>query len=509
MANILYTTPAIPFADTIFNGGLNSTSSPLNLKNNESSSLLNIDFDRFGSITPRNGYACLTTASVANMESDGLYWYEYNNAGTATRYLTQVINGKLYKMDALDGVWDTAGGAITITSANMCDFETFLNKEFVTNGTNPPFEWAGSGTAVASVVPANLTKAKYVKLFQNYLFYSNVTVNSVVYPTRSYWCNIRDTGTWDSANWIEVSKDDGQEITGKRVLANALVYLKERSIYNLFFTGNSTVPFQLQKSNSTVGCIAPFSIQEIENGLVFLSYDGIYYYDGMESYKISDKITTTLMALNTTRFKYARSVVHKSKNRYLLALTSSGGTYNDTIIVFDYYNKSFSVYTGLSVSAMAMAFVDGYDERIYFSDNRGFTYRGDYGVPDYPLNTATAIESYYYTNWRSMEDLVHQKAIPQVYLYHDLDTCMLNFSYSFDFEEGDQYTNIIDLSSTGAKWDSVTWDNFKWAGSGGKITRRDLSNRGRLVRFKFRKTGLTETFKINGFGWTGYLETNA
>ena len=83
MAGINFTTSSVPFADTIFNGGLNSTSGPLGLKDSESSDLLNIDFDQFGSILKRSGYINLnsTATSGTNLQSDGTYWYEFNDAG--------------------------------------------------------------------------------------------------------------------------------------------------------------------------------------------------------------------------------------------------------------------------------------------------------------------------------------------------------------------------------------------------------------------------------------------
>jgi hypothetical protein len=43
MSGIKFTTPSQPISDNNFNGGLNSTSGPLSLKNTESSDLLNIE----------------------------------------------------------------------------------------------------------------------------------------------------------------------------------------------------------------------------------------------------------------------------------------------------------------------------------------------------------------------------------------------------------------------------------------------------------------------------------
>jgi hypothetical protein len=178
-----FTTPSVSVADTALNGGLNSTSGPLNVDNSESSDLQNIDFSKFGSILQRNGYSQLntvvpslssgtitafadagsgevtvtdgtpvtdgthgldtndvvqitgttsyngtfvitkvdndnfkiTTTWVADdatgtwnetANSDGIHWYEYTSSGSTVRKLVQVLGGKLWKMDDLDGTYD-------------------------------------------------------------------------------------------------------------------------------------------------------------------------------------------------------------------------------------------------------------------------------------------------------------------------------------------------------------------------------------------------------------------
>lgn len=514
MAGIQFTSASQPVSDKILNGGLNSTAGPFGLKEHESSDLQNVDFDKFGSLLKRNGYAGLNTASIAACQSDGLYWYEFDNSGTYASYALNVTSSKISKMDALDGTWDDISGVVSITSGNHCDFDTFNKKVFVTNGINAPFLWAGAGTARDSVVPTGLTSAKFVKQFNNYLFYANVVVSSGYYPTRIYWSALRDDTSWDTADWIEVAKDDGQEITGLKVLSDRLVIFKTRSIYNLYFTGDSDIPFILPgggKSNSPVGCIAPFSIQEVENGLVFLSYDGLYYYDGMNSTKLSNNITNTLFGTNgynSTYYSKAYSLVHKSKNRYWLTFTSSGETKHNRVVLWDYYNNAFSIYTGLAPSALATFYVSKVDERPYFCDYKGYTYRADNGTNDSPLWVATAIDSYYYTNWKAYDDLCDQKGIPHIYIYFQNSNAVLTFAYSYDFESKDQYTQTFSTATGISVYGTAVYGTGIYAGAGGGVERRDLIGRGRVVRFKFANSTLGETFRIDGFGTLPHLETN-
>jgi hypothetical protein len=502
---------SVPVSHKGLNGGLNSSAGPLYLQDNESSDLQNVDFDKFGSVLKRNGYATLNTAAISATPCDGLFWAEFTTAGTITRQAVTIFNSKIYKMDDLDGVWDDITGA-AITSGTTFQFEMYNTKLFITNGIDTPREWVTGNTAGAAAVPTGLTTAKYVCQFNNYLFYANVTVSSTVYPTRIYWSALRDTQTWDSADWIEVSKDDGQEITGIKVLSDRLVIYKEKSIYNLYYTGDADIPFILPgggKSNSAVGCIAPFSIQEVENGHVFLAPDGIYYYDGMNSYKISDKITSTIVGYAKGQFINAKSLVYKTKTRYMLSFAQSGQTTHTRVVVWDYFNNAFSVYVGLTVKAFATFYVSGNDERPYFADNVGFVYRMDTGTDDYPANVQTAINAYYYTNWKSYDDLCDQKGIPHVYIYYQSSNSILTFAYSYDFESKDQYSQTINFSSGTAVYGTAKYGTDVYASSGGAVTRRDLTGRGRVVRFKFANATKAETFTIDGFGAMAHLETQA
>lgn len=509
MAKTSYTTRSIPISQKVFNGGLNTTAGPFGLSDSESSDLQNIDFDKFGSIIKRNGYSALNTSAISGTpRCDCLHWFELDNSGTIARKLVNVSGAKLFKMDDLDGTWDDITGGLTITANNKCDSETFLNTSYFTNNEDVPFEVDNSLAASASTVPTGLTKAKFVAQFNNYLFYANVEVSAARHRSRIYYSVIKNTSSWSATHYIEISKGDGQEITGFRVLGDRLVIYKNRAIYNLFFTGDPTIPFILSRSNSSVGCIAGFSIQEINNRHVFLSSDGIYMYDGLNSLKISGKITTTLNGYNSLQFSNASSLIYAKKNQYWLALTDSGSSSNDKIIIWDYAINAFSIFDGISASSMETLFVGGLEERPYFSDYLGFTYRGDFGSDDYPLNVQTAIDAYYYTNWKAYGDLVDQKATTSVYIYHRITNSVLTFSFSFDFEDSDQYTQQFSLSTSASVYGIATYGVGTYAGNGGKITRRDLPSRGRVVRMKFSNNTLSETFRIDGLGMSAYLETN-
>jgi hypothetical protein len=193
----------------------------------------------------------------------------------------------------------------------------------------------------------------------------------------------------------------------------------------------------------------------------------------------------------------------------MLSFGTTNSKNHDRLIIWDYFNNAFSIYTGHTVSALSTFYVSGIDERPYFGDNVGFVYRMDNGTDDYPSNTQTAINAYYYTNWKSYDDLCDQKGIPHLYIYYQSSNSVLTFSYSYDFESKDQYSHTINLTSGTAVYGTAKYGTDVYASSGGAVSRRDLTGRGRVVRFKFANSTKAEAFIIDGFGAMAHLETQA
>lgn len=509
MAGITYTSQPLTKAFRKNSGGLNSTSSPLEVADNESSDLQNIDFDRFGAILKRNGYTTLNSSAFNSGATwNSLHWYQITN--TNTRMLVGTCGNKIAKMDDLDGTWDDITGSLTITAGNnnQTSWTTFLDTAIGTNNVDAPFQYTGSGNASALTVPTGLTKAAFVENFQNFAFLANVTVSGTTRPTRIHWSNINSISTWTATDFNDVGNNDGYPITGIKVLGEKLIIFKERSIWQAIFTGDPDIPFSFSQTPSTQGCIAPFSIQKVGNGIVFLAYDGFYFFDGYNSSKISDKVTTTILGFNDLRYQFASSMYQLNKNRYWCSFTAGGGATHSRVITWDSYKNAWSLYVGINANAMAIANIAGGQEKPFFGDYLGFVYQADNGLNDSPSGTATAIAAYYYTKWMDYDDVVNQKETPQVVIYYKINSATVTFSHSYDLEETDTFSTTFSTASGGSVYGSSVYGTGTYGASGGAIARRDLNGRGRVVRFKFKNSTLSETFRIDGFGSIPHLDTN-
>jgi hypothetical protein len=201
-------------------------------------------------------------------------------------------------------------------------------------------------------------------------------------------------------------------------------------------------------------------------------------------------------------------VVYRTKNRVIWSLNAASAATN-VLFVWDYYNNAWSKYTGFNATAMAIFLVSGYEERPYFQGRIGMTYRMDDGHADYINGSASTINAYYYTNWKSYGDIVNQKGVPHIYVYYTAAEAEVTLAYSYDFEEGDTYSTNFSTSGGDALWDTFVWDDDNWVSSGGGIKRIDLTGRGRTIRFKFANISSGQTFRIDALGQFPHLETKA
>ena len=380
-------------------------------------------------------------------------------------------------------------------SYQMQDFETFLTKLIGTDSDNVPWLYDGTNTCSSMTVLSGLTGSKFIKQFQNYTIMANVRISGAKYASRIMWSAIKTLDSWDGADFIDISKDDGDEITGLKVLGDRLVVYKNNSIYVVSFTGDADIPFIVQKTNSAVGCASHFSIQEWQNGHIFVSYDGIYFFDGNSSEKVSDRINDTFLTLTRADLINAVSMYQKNKNRYWLGSTTT--TDNNIVLSWNTYLNSWSKYAGMSTSAMTIVKVDGVEERPYFTDYSGHAYRADFGNDDYPLNAKTPINNYYETNWKSYDDVCDKKGVPHVYVVYRTETTPTNLqlSWYYDFNTNSHNTRTISLLSKHGLTTS------------GYTERVDLSGRGRFVKIRLAEAGTGTAMRIDGLGAMVTLET--
>ena len=131
-----------------------------------------------------------------------------------------------------------------------------------------------------------------------------------------------------------------QKITGIKEQITTLPVFTDDSLERL--TGFSSNNFQFKNAFSNEGCMAPRSLANCKNLLVYLGYDGIYYYDGTTGKKLDIKLSKYIMEnINPTYVHLSCGVYFE--DRYLLTYPKGASTVPNETVYFDFETKTTGV----------------------------------------------------------------------------------------------------------------------------------------------------------------------
>lgn len=148
---------------------------------------------------------------------------------------------------------------------------------------------------------------------------------------------------FNAAAYEPIRENDGDEITFLKNQLGVLVIGKTNTIMKFNTLAASDTQWQVVGPYSTVGCQAPYSASQSPLGIIYLSKNGIYVFNGEGSQLISDVVTKDLKdALWTSRNDVAGIYFD---NEYYLSYTSkeSGEGENNRVMVFDLQRDSYNI----------------------------------------------------------------------------------------------------------------------------------------------------------------------
>jgi hypothetical protein len=282
-------------------------------------------------------------------------WTFFSIAKTLTN-LNAVINVSLYADDTI-----TSGAVIyvddirattelTATDADITSFDNF--KQLVetepwwimTNGVDVIKKYVGGSTMAD--LGGSPPLAKHVVEFKSHLLLLDVTTGGDRDPQLIRWCNTGDAENWSTGNQGQVRLTGSDWIQGAvKFRGNYLAVLKERSVWLGYATGDSAI-FQFDRKTAGKGCIAPYSIDVIDEAVIFLGQDDVYLFNGVQLAPIADKIRTELFSdLNPAQLDRVFGVTVEEQKEYWLFYPSGTSTYCDKAWVYNYEKNIWTRHT--------------------------------------------------------------------------------------------------------------------------------------------------------------------
>lgn len=319
----------------------------------------------------------------------------YNNA-TGVRGMLRMSGTKMRLYDEVNDEWDEIATP-TYTIGKETNFVQIGNFLLVHNQFDNMTCWDGS----SMTTPANGVKLQFGIEYKGYHWGAGNTSNpDTLY--RSTAADPRDFvgGGADTGQTYTVGLGDGQKITGLAKWNEYLIIFKERSTYYLSLTlndaGNAVTTIKLV--NPDIGAVCHRAIDNVENDVYFLSYQGVYvignepnFFNVIRTNELSAAVTDYLREIQPNQLRLA-AAIYSSDHRFRIALAEGDSSYNNVELVAERkYNNSWWINRGKNINCYNEYVDTGLDEHLYYGDdNDGKVYMFDTAAND---NAGTAIDA--------------------------------------------------------------------------------------------------------------------
>jgi hypothetical protein len=324
-----------------------------------------------------NGSTGVYLINTASLSPNGFRF----SSSTRVDNTSAVQNGIQYAVIPEFGeVYLSAGYRVFITKANP------TTNDLIDARIEDRQEYVGTISGIRAPYHPDLVaqlrewpRAKFFLWFQNHLFAANFEDNKTQFswsaPTDPTLIGYR---VWPIESTDFLTEDDNSEITGLVTLNEHIIVFKENSIWRVVYVGTNDIGLNLYdpvKVTSGIGCIAPNSIKKTPFGLVFLSQDGLYLFDGNQAKKISSPIDSVVETLNFPTSEKFVATVWEDRNVYMLAVAASGSSINNLVLVWDYKHNAWWLWDNMEVCQWIVQKQGNSKQQVIFSDSSNYYYQ--------------------------------------------------------------------------------------------------------------------------------------
>lgn len=236
-----------------------------------------------------------------------------------------------------------------------------------------------------------------------------------------------------------------QKITGMIQQTNALPVFTENSIERLLGTDEDN--FEFKNAYSRKGSYAPRSVVSCDNLVVYLGFDGIYYFDGETTGIFNYKLNRYIQ--DNMNYEYIdKSAATYYKGRYWLSYPKGTSTVNSETVYIDLINKTTGVFDfAFSCYSRWERFGDG--NRLFGgSVSEGTVYEIDNNVT---IDDISPIACYDKTDFMDFGYPERWKQFYHIYIKVKSTTATtLTFYYTLD--DNDETSQDISIDADTTKW---------------------------------------------------------
>ncbi len=315
---------------------------------------LNWHFDIIGSAKVRKGLTLVGGNLGAAVT--GIHYHVDTIAGTKSQLIVVAGSSASY----FNG---TSFIAIRngLTVGSKARFSTYLNFDFMVNGTEATAVWDGNtaGSFATNGNAASAPVGKYVENFRGRMWIAGNTT----YPDRLFYSSVPSAVTtpiitWDTdpttGQWLDISPSDGDTITGLQRFRNVMIVFKTNHLYRVFDIGQTDPdPYY------AVGTSSQESVVESKSGVYFHHSSGIYLYDIYGSVReISRPIIDIIRAVPVSAYPNIAAWIESDQDHICWSLgnvTVNGQLFTNLVVrytistqVWTHYGYAYSIVWGMT-----------------------------------------------------------------------------------------------------------------------------------------------------------------
>jgi hypothetical protein len=400
------------------------------------------------------------------------------------------------------------------TSTRAYDFE-----KYNFNGTDKIIIATGHSAAQTidtswTVDPINATfggtaptNPKFVKAFQNHMFYAGATNPQEVLFSVPF---VEDD---HRASHGAGSFNVDSEVVGLKVFRNELFVFCTDRIYKL--TGTSFTNFSVQEVTRNIGCRDGGSIQEIGGDVIFLAPDGLRTIAGtarigdVELGSISRQIQTRIDEVILDRVS---SLVIRDKSQYRLYYPQTAGGQSSAKGIIGVLKSNvntnqigfeFSDMIGIKPACTDSDFISAVETQV-FGGFDGYIYKMETGNTFANGTTNNTIVATYRSPDMVIGDPGLRKYMQRVNLNYEGEGTTIDaelaIRYDYDSINTPQPNKIVIQSAGGASlYGTALYGTALYGASGTPLIRQTVEGSGFAVALKIDDRNQADAFSVKGF----------
>lgn len=503
--------------------GINVFVSEQFIDNQEGSNSMNSTLIESGAITKRNGWSPVGVGLVNAPRGLGSYY----PTGSTSQLLT--VDGTQLKY--LSGSLWTALPAISFGASDRYCFVQAGGDMHIWNNID-----AGAKLSGPTLTRPNTTPSAGFGIY-----YADKQVVSGVAskPNRLYISSAIDRGDFTNAtgtlgdstgvpgsqapyggtdaNFYDVSPDDGDKITALAKYQSQLIVFKTRSIWSITFDSNGQ-PIGKLVTNG-IGCISHWSIDTVDNDLIFLSRKGYYvlgteaqFFDQLRTNELSIRIKPYIKAMTASRLNRATSIWHD--NVYYSAVPTGNSITNDKC--FTYHRQYTAWLQSQNINANAFTqYISPTtsEEELYYADDvLPQVWKQTTGY----LDNASAISMYWESKAYDFGTFDVQKRFVDVTLLFrqlsgavkvtiTIDGNRITKTYNIPGQSfaGGLGRGLLGRASLGGKYEAGVMGTTNTTVTTNIPIRLNVGENGRTIKIRVENSNANESFTLLGFNF-GY-----